>query len=83
MEKARLHLVNEEVDRKVAEKIKQSRAYPEPVRSLMSEHSMDSSDITSPDSKTVNLGKYTHTHTHTHTHARTHTHTHTHTHTQR
>lgn len=55
MEKARLRLVDEEVDRRVAEKLKQL----EPFKSLTKERSMESTEIITPmDDQTINLGEY-------------------------
>jgi len=60
IEKARLHLVNEEVERKVAERMKQLREnYNEPVKVLSKERSLESAEITSPNDHALNLGEYT------------------------
>ena len=60
IEKARLHLVNEEVERKVSEKMKQlNENYNEPVKVLSKERSLESAEITSPNDHALNLGEYT------------------------
>ena len=60
MEKARLHLIKEEVERKVAEKIQLSKTYPEPAKSLTMEASVELTDITTVDEQAINLGEYIH-----------------------
>ena len=60
IEKARLDLVREEVERQVTEKMRQLKIYTEPMRTLSKERSMESTEIVSTDDQAVNLGKHTH-----------------------
>ena len=60
IEKARLDLVREEVERQVAERMKQLKYYTEPMKSLTKERSMESAEIVSLTDQAVNLGEYTH-----------------------
>ena len=57
IEKARLDLVREEVERQVAERMKQLKNYTEP---MTKQRSMESAEIVSLTDQAVNLGEYTH-----------------------
>ena len=56
IEKARLHLVREEVAREVAENLKQSRTHTELVKSFADEY-LESAENASMDDQTMNLGE--------------------------
>ena len=57
MEKARLHLVKEEVDRQVAEKMKELQTHAEPMKSVTRELSMDSAEYGMDDQINLPIGK--------------------------
>ena len=54
IEKARLHLIKEEVEREVAERMKQLPSNTEPVKSFVTEESVE---LASADDQPVNLGE--------------------------
>ena len=60
IEKARLDLVREEVERQVAERMKQLKNYTDPMKSLTKERSLESAEIVSLTDQAVNLGECTH-----------------------